>query len=651
MVGSFFAAYAMTAADSHRCSVVPCTADNASVPFCVDADVELTITQLHHISPSNSEQHSSPISALPPGKSPLGPKAAGRLPVSSSRRAPATGSMLSPVHSRVLHKRLVQHLATQVQQQDVQALPAEAAGEQQHGGSSEDASPMAISPAEVQGEQQQEEVAGQPQLEAQGSGILGRQASDPNTPVHLKQGPDNSSSSGTPNTPASQQQQLGSMAAEPSPSNFVTPQQRQRPSRPLAPLHKDCLIAAATRCSNAGSSETAPSLAAAAVVGAHNSSCAPAAASGPAPAHTDSTSPGKAAAGEDSGHSGSAPGSADSSKLLSSDRFMDSPLQVAAQQLQSPSQWHQGMVMLMRNLQQTPLQITAQGGDCSGASCEAKATGENGGLRAGSRALRRLQAELERGSTAAAAAAQQQQQTDKETITAPCHVQVPFSTPVSAASAPMLLPMFSHVVPADGYCSTAAGNAPLATPVAMGHSSTVGPVSLVPAVINCSKAELLAMQGPGATAVAWPVQQRPDGGLMVSAASPATDVAAAALLQLNPPAVTVSKSTDIVDKENSLVQQGRTATDGASSVTYTPAAAGNNAAPASSGRMTVVSIQPVTMMMGSSQQTGLSAVPPMYHPLQQPTRSVAVASAVSMPDRFINSHAVRSRLHALIDGV
>jgi hypothetical protein len=98
--------------------------------------------------------------------------------------------------------------------------------------------------------------------------------------------------------------------------------------------------------------------------------------------------------------------------------------------------------------------------------------------------------------------------------------------------------------------------------------------------------------------------------------------------------------------------------------------------PGSNGRVTVVSIQPVTMlasMMGAAAAAapvaaaaaaaGLAAVQPMLPLPAQPGKpcgsSAAVAeqrkpaAASAQPERYESSHAatVRSRLHALIDGV
>lgn len=633
------------------------------------ADVNLTIAPLLHHLPISSEQPSSParepvshgsptaVASMPYGRSPLGPKSAGRPPIMSSRRPSAARSLLSPVHSRILHKLQEQQQHPVQQRQTSAAFQATAA----HRGEAEqqDGSPMAISPDDAQGAVQQRQWLQQQQdgdsllvLEQQGSAFLSQPESEPDTPVHLKQGLDTTSCSGTPNTPAEQQVLSGLMgvAAPPSPGDFVTPQQRLRPSRPLAPLHKDCLIAAATRTVAAAGGAAPASQAPPAAAAGDGRSAVTAA---DAPSKTAAT-PAKAAVA-DAGTSDSAPGSADSSKLLSPDSFMDSPLQVAIQQLQSPSQWHQGMVMLMHNLQQTPLQVNSLGDGDSVISCGGKTAGEAGVVRAGSRALRRLEAELERGSSAAAAVQQHHRPIDMNRG-AGNDVDVPFSTAavqslvspsVAPACAPMLLPLFNSVVPAHS-SSTPSVTAPIATPVGLNHGGAVASVSLTPAVINCSKADVLAMQGPGAATVAWPVQQRPDGGLVMTA-TPVDTAAAASMLQLTPPAVPAAKPLSTSDKENASGRHSPLAGSGPAAEEPTAVAVAvaaiNSTQPGVSGsRMTVVSIQPVTMVTGSSQPAQLTAVQPLHSVFQAlPTKS--------LPDRFVNSHAVRSRLHALIDSV
>lgn len=192
------------------------------------------------------------------------------------------------------------------------------------------------------------------------------------------------------------------------------------------------------------------------------------------------------------------------------------------------------------------------------------------------------------------------------------------------------------------------------------------------------------------------MQQRPDGGLIVTAPL-GSDVPAAAVLQLTPPLGTSSSSRigSSGNKENAAAagalqcsapsiagdalaallrqhQQGAVAADGA------PVSGsmlnGSMQWPGLNGRVTVVSIQPVTMlasMMGAAAAAapvaaaaaGLAAVQPMLPLPAQPGKpcgsSAAVAeqrkpaAASAQPERFESSHAatVRSRLHALIDGV
>jgi hypothetical protein len=580
----------------------------------------------------------------------------------------------------------------------------------------------------AQEEQQQDEQQQASQQELVGDALdaAGNAAAEaaPNTPVHLKQATsDNTSCSGTPNTPAEQRNGLHRGAGT-SPSDYVTPQHRLRMSRPLAPLHKDCLIAAATRVAGlAGSSQDAAAAATPAAAGRGSTQHA-----ARAPDSADEVT--KAAAGSGAvavapaagsaagGSTGQQTGSSDSSK--GDDRFMDSPLQ-PCQQLQSPtSEWHQGMVAMLRNLQQTPLQLHAAGADgaaAAAAGCDSStAAGEAGGkaceaagaVRAGSRALRRLQDELERGS-GIAAAAQQQLGCSK------ADMQMPFSSALvtpptagisaAACSAPMLLPLF------NGGSSAQPQMQPAATPAAAAaRGGSVASVSLTPAVMSCSRGEQQVFAMPvsagmtplapaGLPAVAWPVQQRPDGGLIVTA-PPGSDVPAAAVLQLTPPVGAGGSSSRLGssgNKENAaaalqcsvpsftgdamaalLQQHQQSALAGA--VDGTPVVGsmlnGSMQWAGPNGRVTVVSLQPVTMlasMMGAAASAapaaaaaaaaGLAAMQPMLSLQPQPSKpcssSAAVAeqrkpaAASAQPERYESSHAatVRSRLHALIDGV
>lgn len=749
----------------------PAKPEQAELPGCT-----LTIAPLTHDLPASSESlpgnlsspaaqephsSSSPNSglaaaaALPHGRSPLGPNPSSNPPTASWKRPPAS-QLLSALPRHLLQRPLQQPQQQQPQQQQQplqQQQQPRQQEEQQQPDEEGQGSPMALSPeadapadaAEArarsaaqqqqqqlqeeqrQDEQQQQHEQLQQELvgEASDAADLAAAEATPNTPVHLKQATsDNTSCSGTPNTPAEQRNGLHRGAGA-SPSDYVTPQHRLRLSRPLAPLHKDCLIAAATRVAGlAGSSQEAAAAATPAAAGKGSTQTA-----ARAPCSADAgvrqegaAAAGTAAASAAAGSTGQQTGSSDSSK--GDDRFMDSPLQ-PCQQLQSPtSQWHQGMVAMLRNLQQTPLQPHAAAADgAATAGCDSTAAGEAAGkacegagaVRAGSRALRRLQDELERGSgiAAAAAAAQQQLGSGKGDL------QMPFSsalmTPPTAAgagacSAPMLLPLFSPAAAAGGSAQQAqpAGTSTAGTAAAAAvRGGSVASVSLTPAVISCSRAEQQAFSLPvsaglsplapaGLPAVAWPVQQRPDGGLIVTAPL-GSDVPAAAVLQLTPPLGSSSRLGSSGNKENAAAagalqcsapsiagdalaallrqhQQGAVAADGA------PVSGsmlnGSMQWPGPNGRVTVVSIQPVTMlasMMGAAAAAapvaaaaaaaGLAAVQPMLPLPAQPGKpcgsSAAVAeqrkpaAASAQPERFESSHAatVRSRLHALIDGV
>jgi hypothetical protein len=684
----------------------------------------------HSISSPISDHAAAAAAAMPYGRSPLGLNPGSNPPIASWRRPPAS-QLLS-----ALPKHLLQRPLQQQQQQPQQ--------EQEQADEEGQGSPMAISPEadasvnataaraqqaaqqqQLQDEQQQDEQQ-QQELVGEASAAAGFAAAEaaPNTPVNLKQATsDNTSCSGTPNTPAEQRNGL-LRGAGTSPSDYVTPQHRLRLSRPLAPLHKDCLIAAATRVASlAGNSQDAAAASTPAATGKGTAQHAPSSADDGAGQEgvAEAAAVAAAAVSAAAGSTGQQTGSSDSSK--GDDRFMDSPLQ-PCQQLQSPtSQWHQGMVAMLRNLQQTPLQPHAASTDgAAPAGCDASAAGEGkgkaceggGAVRAGSRALRRLQDELERGSGIAAASAAAAQQ---ELGASKSDVQMPFSsalmtpptaaTSAAACSAPMLLPLFSPAAAAGGSAQqpAAAGTAGAAA----GRGGPVASVSLTPAVMSCSRAEQQAFTLPvsagmtslapaGLPAVAWPVQQRPDGGLVVTA-PPGSDVPAAAVLQLTSPPGTSSSSRpgSSGNKENAAAagalqcsaplmtgeamsallrqhQQGVGSVDGAPVVNGM--LNGSMHWPGPHGRVTVVSIQPVTMlasMMGAAAAAapvaaaaaaaGLAAVQPMLPlPAQSGkpcSSSAAVAeqrkpAAASTPsERFESSHAatVRSRLHALIDGV
>jgi hypothetical protein len=584
---------------------------------------------------------------------------------------------------------------------------AEGQGQQQH--------PAAADAEEGQG------VSGSPGL-MERAGSINHQpvayGEPPDTPVNARMDTaDNTSCSGTPNTPAAMRTDAtGGAGHQASPSEYVTPpQHRLRALRPLAPLHKDCLIAAATRSLADGlaaqqarherqqaSASAAASRAAAAAAGA--AAAAPAA---------EEDSPGQC--------------SGDSSRILSCERLMDSPLE-AAGMTHSPSQWHQGMVAMLRSLQQTPLQpkglAGAQGGagggtpgDTPGAvgaaasSPAASAPGSGMGIKVCSRALRRLQDELERGSAATAAAAaallaKQQQQQRRHVKTEPrvSHhqqqqagskdgdAQVPFSAGLSMApamsaaaaagascSTPMMLPLFTTPATAPGSSRLPAKGGPGAaavrnstTPLALAPqcSSGVASVSLTPAVVTMhtpAGSAAASTVTPRMPAIAWPVQQRSDGGLVVSAAMTAGPAAAGAgagpyatsgaLVQLTPAA----SST-------------KAASAGTGATPFPPAA---GAAAAVQQWPQVVNIQPLTLLAtacnaavaaghaaalqsvlalqpspapstGAAAAAGPAAVGGGLGQMRAAGVTAASTAGSSLRD---SSHAVRSRLHALIDSV
>lgn len=583
------------------------------------ADVNLTIAPLSSTLPRSLEADLSPCAPVRNSSPATGEAAAaihepGTSPTGLTdrplfRKPAAARSILSPVRSHLLQKQLKQQ-QQQIKQGDVaeQATPVSAKVQQTVSA----AQPARIQMASGAQNSTQNDAAAS---RRQRSDSLGRDESDADTPVQARQPCSITSCSATPSTPAGQ---LPFNSEGDPRSDFVTPQQGMRPSRPLAPLHKDCLLAAAARSLAEADAATAKAV---------ESNTAEASKQVVSPPYDT----------DEANGCGTAPGSADSNKLLSPEELMDSPLQIAQQQLQSPSQWHQGMVMLMQNLQQTPLQARSQAGD-SAVGCDGIVRKEGVVVRAGSRALRRLQAELERGSSAAA--------THMATASSGQHDLL---CSKSAGEVPA-----GHLPQAD--CIIDAASTPATTTTLTSGQGHVSPsVSLTPAVISCSKADVLLMQGASSAAVAWPVQQRPDGGLVVSTAASCGDVAA--VLQLTPPAAVGASKSVYEQKLTASVQDCAVPNiPQPSGVATTATKAVTSALPTGTtmtgGRVSVVSIQPVTMLMNRSQPGTMPAVQPMLQALQQPSKSpTPFAGAISIPERFVNSHAVRSRLHALIDGV
>jgi hypothetical protein len=331
------------------------------------------------------------------------------------------------------------------------------------------------------------------------------------------------------------------------------------------------------------------------------------------------------------------------------------------------------------------------------------------GIKVCSRALRRLQDELERGSAATAAAAaallakqqqQQQQQRHVKTEQRVSHqqqqqqaaglkdgdAQVPFSAGLSMApalsaagpagascSTPMMLPLFTTPATAPGSSRLPAKGGPGAgavrnstTPLALAPqcSSGVASVSLTPAVVTMhtpAGSAAASTVTPRMPAIAWPVQQRSDGGLVVSAPMTAGPAAAAA-------------------------GAGPYATSGAL-VQLTPAASSTKAAPAGAGAtpftaaamqqwQQVVNIQPLTLLatacnaaVAAGHAATLQSVLALQ-PTPAPStggaaaagpaaaggglgqmRAADVTASTAGSSLRDSSHAVRSRLHALIDSV
>ena len=538
---------------------------------------------------------------------------------------------------------------------------------------------------------------GSPALERAGSINHRPMAYDePDTPVNVADTADNTSCSGTPNTPAGMRADASGGAAGhlQSPNEYVTPpQHRLRASRPLAPLHKDCLIAAATRSLADGLAQQQQQRKQKQAASAAVSSGA---AAGAAPAAAVSV-----AAGDDS------PGqcTGDSSRVLSCEQLMDSPLEATALANGSPGQWHQGMVAMLRGLQQTPLQpknqaavqqglagaTTAAGGSPTTAAAGAGVSGSPAvGIKVCSRALRRLQDELERGSAATAAAAvalmaKQQQHVKQEQQQDGFHkdsdAEVPFSAGMSLAhatagaggaaascSTPMMLPLFTvpsgSRLPGKGGPAGAGGSGGSAaagvrcssTPLAHAPqcSSGVASVSLTPAVVTLHTPSAAASAGmlSRMPAMAWPVQQRSDGGMVVSAPMTGTAAAAGSLVQLTPAA----SSTKAVPSTGA---------------TPFPAVVGGGPAaqqvswPVASP-LPVISIQPLTLLAtacNAAVAAGQAAALQSVLALQPGTAPAAGGATSVLPEQLRSaggsaaagfrdsSHAVRSRLHALIDSV
>jgi len=554
---------------------------------------------------------------------------------------------------------------------------------------------------------------------------------DPDTPVNATlDTADNTSCSGTPNTPAGLRADAAAGRNQGSPCEYVTPpQHRLRASRPLAPLHKDCLIAAATR-------SLADGLAAQQQRQQQQQQQAT-----PGSAAKSSSAATAAAAAVDS----PAQCSGDSNKVVSGERVMDSPLE-ATVLTRSPSQWHQGMVAMLRSLQQTPLQPKGGDGAQGHAAAAAAAAADGGGgaaaaaptpagsdcevvnIKVCSRALRRLQDELERGTAATAAAtaaimARQQQQQQQQHQPGQ-HVavkqeqqqmgalkghdaQVPFSAGLSLApgsltapaaagascSTPMMLPLFtspaaaaapaSSRLPALGTFGTIAGTSTTPMALAPQCSSGVASVSLTPAVVMLHTPAASAAASaatPRMPAVAWPVQQRSDGGLVVSApmtagaAAAATTAAAAAatgaLVQLTPAASSSTKPATAAGATPFALAP----------VAATPAAGGSVAPPAVTqawpqvAPLSVVSIQPLTLLatacnaaVAAGQAVALQSVLALQPAGACGSAAAPGAANAAVPEQLRaaglptagttgnrtrdSSHTVRSRLHALIDSV
>lgn len=517
---------------------------------------------------------------------------------------------------------------------------------------------------------------------------------EPDTPVNVADTADDTSCSGTPNTPAgTRADATGGAGHLVSPSEYVTPpQHRLRASRPLAPLHKDCLIAAATRSLADGLAQ-------------QQQRQQKQQASGSLAARA-------AAAAIAAGHDSPGQCSGDSSRILSCQRLMDSPLEAAAL-THSPSQWHQGMVAMLHSLQQTPLQPkgpAAQAGSSAAAAAAGAPAAAAGspaevvGIKVCSRALRRLQDEPERGSAATAAAAaaliarqQQQRQLEQQSTKQEqqqggpkdSDAEVPFSAGLSMAptmsgagpagascSTPMMLPLFTTPAAAPGSSrlpargdpgSSAAHNS--TTPLALAPHGNGGlaSVSLTPAVVTLhtpAGSGAASAATPRMPAMAWPVQQRSDGGLVVSApmtggtAAPAAGTAASgALLQLTPAA----SCTKAAAAGATPFPPAAGAAAGSAAMQHWPQASplsvvsiqpllatACNAAVAAgqvAAMQSVLSLQPAAAAAGQSSIVGTLGVP------EQLRAAGVTAGSTAGSVLRDSSHAIRSRLHALIDSV
>lgn len=537
---------------------------------------------------------------------------------------------------------------------------------------------------------------------------------EPDTPVNVADTADNTSCSGTPNTPAGMRADATGGAGQlVSPSEYVTPpQHRLRASRPLAPLHKDCLIAAATRSLADG-------------LAAQQQQCA-------AKQQASSSLAARAAAGGAGGAGADSPGqcSGDSSRILSCERLMDSPLEAAGLNHSSPSQWHQGMVAMLRSLQQTPLQtkgpaagagIGAGGGaaaagtpaaaaSAAGAISGGSSPAEMAGIKVCSRALRRLQDELERGSAATAAAAaalmakqqrqqrqgeqrparQEQQagggQKDSDAQVVPFPAGPPSMAPtVSAAgvpscSTPMVLPLFttpaaapgSSRLPAKGSPGSSAAPRNSTTPLALAPqcSSGLASVSLTPAVVTLhtpAGSAAASAVTPRMPAMAWPVQQRADGGFgfVVSAPTTGGGAAAAGMAASTAAAAAASGAVVQLTPAASCTKAGA----GTGATPFPPAAAAATPAAATAGTagqlwqqatpLSVVNIQPLTLLQsalalqpGAAAATVAGAGPAAAGVPEQLWSAGVPGSGAAAPAALRDSsHAIRSRLHALIDSV
>lgn len=696
--------------------------------LCLADDQLLPIAPLKHTLPEASssdaqqrKQQDSPqerlaaaaASSFLHGRSPLGVKTRDRPPAAAAPAAAAPqplraaaaqpqlrdASVLQQQHDDTLSRSFRQHSQLlELEHEQQQAGHASEQGQGQPHAAGGDA-------AEGQG-------LGSPAFERAGS-INHRPLpyDEPDTPVNVADTADNTSCSGTPNTPAGMRADATGGAGQlVSPGEYVTPpQHRLRASRPLAPLHKDCLIAAATRSLADG-------------LAAHQQQCT-------AKQHASSSLAAKAAAGGAGGAGADSPGqcSGDSSRILSCERLMDSPLEAAGLNHSSPSQWHQGMVAMLRSLQQTPLQPKGPAGAGSAAGGAAAAAGtpaaagaisggsspaEMAGIKVCSRALRRLQDELERGSAATAAAAaalmakqqrqqrqgeqqparQEQQvgggQKDSDAQVVPFPAGPPAMVPtasvagIASCSTPMVLPLFTAQVAAPGSSRLPAKGSPgsssaprnSTTPLALAPqcSSGLASVSLTPAVVTLhtpAGSAAASAVTPHMPAMAWPVQQRADGGFGFVVSAPTTGGGAAAAGTAASTAAAAAAASGAVVQLTPAASCTK-AGAGTGATPSPPAAVAATPAAATAGTagqlwqqatpVSVVNIQPLTLLQsalalqpgaavagtGPAAAGGAAGVPEQLRSAGVPGSGTAAPAALRD-----SSHAIRSRLHALIDSV